>query len=176
MCGVEPGSSHYISINGYRLRITPNLHAALRSLRNQFVERFLWIDAICINQEDTAEKGQQIAYMAEIYSKASRVIIWLGEGQDGSDKALEEACLAAGEMTKSSSIRPQVKELFLKVLDNPWFERRWVLQEVAAARHVIIKWGPTEVDGYSFCVALSSPELGLLAEASHFDLKEFPFH
>ncbi|KAJ5709560.1 HET-domain-containing protein [Penicillium malachiteum] len=64
--------------------------------------------------------------MAEIYSKASRVIVWLGEGHDGSDKVLEEACLAVGETTTSSSIRPQVKELFSKVLDYPWSERIWV--------------------------------------------------
>lgn len=41
--------------------------------------RYLWIDAICINQDDIAEKNSQVAMMAEIYKKATRVNIWLGE-------------------------------------------------------------------------------------------------
>ena len=46
------------------------------------------VDAICINQEDKIEKGMQVRYMSEIYSKASHVIVWLGEAENDSDRAL----------------------------------------------------------------------------------------
>ena len=49
-----------------------------------------WTDGICINQANEKEKEDQIALMAEIYAKASRVVVWLGEAKDDSDRALEE--------------------------------------------------------------------------------------
>ncbi len=38
------------------------------SLRRQEEEVVtLWVDALCINQQDTKERGQQVTIMAEIY-------------------------------------------------------------------------------------------------------------
>lgn len=60
--------------------ITKNVQAAMKELRLvPGKSRYLWIDAICINQDDIAEKNSQVAMMAEIYKKATRVNIWLGE-------------------------------------------------------------------------------------------------
>ncbi|KAM0369996.1 hypothetical protein ACHAO7_009577 [Fusarium culmorum] len=67
--------------------------------------------------------------MAKIYAKADCAIVWLGEAADESDRALLEICGAA------------------------------VLQEVAAARHILIKCGLTEIDGYAFCSGLSALKL-----------------
>jgi len=44
--------------------------------------RRVWIDAICINQDNLDERSQQVSLMTDIYSKARRVIIWLGEDWD----------------------------------------------------------------------------------------------
>ncbi|KIN02711.1 hypothetical protein OIDMADRAFT_119868, partial [Oidiodendron maius Zn] len=71
--------SYNLIINGAPFSIRKNLHDALISLRNQREGRVLWIDAICINQTDDAEKSQQVQIMHLIYSKADRVIGWLGE-------------------------------------------------------------------------------------------------
>src|SRR5438045_170121 len=57
---------------------TINLVAALRRLRRRTASRTLWIDAICINQADNAEKSRQVALMRHIYQNAVRVVIWLG--------------------------------------------------------------------------------------------------
>lgn len=67
----------------YYLNVTTNLYAALRRLRDPDVERIIWIDAISINQEDIEERGSQVQFMASIYSFASRVIVWLGEDDNG---------------------------------------------------------------------------------------------
>ena len=63
---------------GSMLEVTGNLHGALSSLRNRDKPRLLWVDAICINQEDRKEKNQQVALMTKIYEDALRVLVWLG--------------------------------------------------------------------------------------------------
>jgi hypothetical protein len=64
------------------LDITVNLFAALRRIRDPDIEKNIWIDAISINQSDIEERGSQVGFMASIYAYASRVIVWLGDGQD----------------------------------------------------------------------------------------------
>ncbi|KAI9768262.1 MAG: hypothetical protein M1839_004156 [Geoglossum umbratile] len=72
------------SISGAGMRrspfhITHNLFLALKHLRLPYNERKLWIDAICINQEDVEERNQQVQIMQQIYWRARRVIVLLGE-------------------------------------------------------------------------------------------------
>ncbi|KAK3339433.1 heterokaryon incompatibility protein-domain-containing protein, partial [Neurospora tetraspora] len=144
-----------IFINGCNLAIGENLYAALLHLRDHSIERTIWIDAICINQEDQEEKGHQVQSMAKIYAKASRVIVWLGEEAAGSDQALEGIRIAAELSTR----RLDNKAGILTLLQRPWFRRIWVLQEVAAARHILIKCGSAEVDGSAFCLGLDALNL-----------------
>ncbi|KAF2254955.1 hypothetical protein BU26DRAFT_415845 [Trematosphaeria pertusa] len=59
--------------------VTENLLSALTSLQETHAAKWLWIDAISINQGDLAERSAQVAMMKEIYSRAASVIIWLGE-------------------------------------------------------------------------------------------------
>ncbi|KAK3955167.1 ankyrin repeat-containing domain protein [Pseudoneurospora amorphoporcata] len=141
-----------IFIDGYNLAVGKNLYAALLHLRDNSVQRTIWIDAICINQGDNEEKGHQVQSMAKIYAKASRVIVWLGEEVAGSDQALEEIRIAA----KLSTRRLDDNAGILTLLQRPWFQRIWVLQEVAAARHILIKCGSAEVDGFAFCSGLNA--------------------
>ena len=60
------------------LMVRPNLYSALIQLRYQDRPRELWIDAICINQEDIQEKNWQIPLIPRIYSGATSVAVWLG--------------------------------------------------------------------------------------------------
>ncbi|OBS16957.1 hypothetical protein FPOA_11978 [Fusarium poae] len=149
-----------ISIDGCDLPVGENLYAALSHLRDRSIERTIWIDAICINQRCLKEKGQQFQSMAKIYTKASRVIVWLGGATPDSGQALEEIRIAAEQRTKPSPTKPSINEsAILKLLEGPWFQRIWVLQEVAAALNVLIKCGPTEISGYAFCSGLSKLNL-----------------
>jgi hypothetical protein len=86
----DPKNTLPILMHGHRFEVTVNLHAALLRLRNHGMQRTLWVDAICINQADQREKEHQIQAMANIYGQAIRVIVWLGEAADDSDKALDE--------------------------------------------------------------------------------------
>ena len=68
-----------ISCGSGSIAITANLATALVHLRNTDKPRILWIDQICINQDDVHERNEQVALMHRIYSKAENVVIWLGE-------------------------------------------------------------------------------------------------
>lgn len=77
-----------ILVNGVATQVTIDLEAALRHIRQPSCAMVLWVDAICINQEDLAEKSHQVEMMREIYSGAELVIAWLGSASDDSDLAM----------------------------------------------------------------------------------------
>lgn len=88
-CWGEESTKTSIMISGGRLSITQNLKSALQHLRHPSSPRTLWIDAICINQEDSVEKARQVSKMTEIFCEAQQVIIWLGDEADKSGKAIQ---------------------------------------------------------------------------------------
>jgi len=116
-----------IFIGNQYLAVTVNLHAALLRLRDHDIARIIWVDAVCINQEDDKEKTHQVQSMAQIYGKASRVIVWLGERADDSDVALE-VIRAAGKKSTNASNREKIQQTVLPLLQRPWFRRIWVRQ------------------------------------------------
>lgn len=73
-----PEITSHIIVNGEVLRVTDNLHSALAYLSTIADFGYLWIDAICINQSDEAEKAAQVAQMDVVYSRAAQVLGWLG--------------------------------------------------------------------------------------------------
>jgi hypothetical protein len=74
----EPDAT--ILCNDVGVDISANLFDALRQLRNVHVPVVVWVDFLCINQQDVVERSLQVAMMREIYEKSREVIIWLGEG------------------------------------------------------------------------------------------------
>lgn len=66
-----------IKCNEYTKQITPNLNIALRHIREQSKPVYLWVDALCINQEDDRERGHQVTLMGSVYRNAERVVIWV---------------------------------------------------------------------------------------------------
>ena len=132
--------SNLITVNGCELGVTKNLYAALQQLRDRQIPRTLWIDAICINQNDNdgefSEKAKQIPLMGMIFAKAGRVIVWLGDGREDGEKALQWMhCLAAQEnLPMGDSMDDQLlgqyaiehTDACLKLLRRDWFRRVWV--------------------------------------------------
>lgn len=84
----DPGPQKLIYIGEIPVNVTPNLFAALRRIRDTRREIRLWVDALCINQNDAQEKMLQVKRMMEIYAKAMEVFMWLGEEEDNSDLAM----------------------------------------------------------------------------------------
>lgn len=95
----------FISVGKHDLPVTENLHKALSHLRYDKFERILWVDALCINQEDEREKERQIPLMPRIYGQATSVIVWLGEAADNSDLAIEEIRAAGARASNDSFVK-----------------------------------------------------------------------
>lgn len=86
--GTRSPQPDYIVCGPYMLPLTSNCYSALRKLRERLATFTIWIDAICINQEDTDEKSRQISMMGDIFSSAGKVYVWLGEGNATTDRAM----------------------------------------------------------------------------------------
>ncbi|KAJ6197217.1 LOW QUALITY PROTEIN: heterokaryon incompatibility protein-domain-containing protein [Bipolaris maydis] len=157
-----------------QLELTKNLEQALHALRQPHQRRILWIDAICIRQDDNAERSRQVSYMRSVYNNASRVIIWLGQKDASVRRAFEFAqklamTAAALEATipQSSQSPQQVQIARLhrqdlvinamkdhpedsraldELLSKEYFERVWCIQEAAAAKDCIAKCEDLEID------------------------------
>ncbi|KAF9487339.1 hypothetical protein BDN71DRAFT_1478720 [Pleurotus eryngii] len=86
----DPGVRSEILINGNaKLSITTSLEVALLALQREDAPVALWIDQICINQDDAREKAVQVPLMSQICSSASQTIAWLGPATDGSDLVID---------------------------------------------------------------------------------------
>ncbi|KAH7258164.1 hypothetical protein MRS44_010318 [Fusarium solani] len=77
-----------LNISGTNLPITPALDTALRHLRRRYEPIVLWVDQICIDQSNHAEKADQVLLMSDVYTKAEQVLIWLGPEADRSDELM----------------------------------------------------------------------------------------
>jgi hypothetical protein len=69
--------------------ITKNCEAAIRRLRFPNRKRWIWIDAICINQDSNSERTYQVSMMSRIYMSARHVVAYTGEGTDQTDKLFD---------------------------------------------------------------------------------------
>lgn len=120
--------------------ITANLSGALKQLRPPLGNESLciWIDALCINQQDVAERSQQVSMMRDIYASAEKVIVWLGEASEGSDEAFDALpTITSKDNLKDEQLRVmrQCSSFFFTLADRrPWFTRTWILQELAMAK------------------------------------------
>jgi hypothetical protein len=140
-----------IHISGNRFAVTANLEIALRFLRLKKEPRCLWIDAICINQNDIPERNRQVKRMRDIYSSASRVLTWLGEGSDDSDKGMAEIedigrliikhdkdlPLPTGTPEQFSQLQINLENrnwsALFGIMQRKYWTRIWIVQEFASS-------------------------------------------
>ncbi len=152
------------------LSVTQNLAEALRCLRYKDRPRVLWIDAICVNQQDVAERGHQVKRMAALYSLANQVIVWLGPERQNSTSALRTIeeygsrirvdwgsnimySASTGELLPATNriCTPDTPWQSIRdLLGRPWFERLWIWQEVRLAKRAYIFCGDEGVPWESF--------------------------
>jgi Heterokaryon incompatibility protein (HET) len=154
-----PPDSKTILLDGEFLPATENLYSALLHLRDPKSPRNLWIDALCINQKDDAEKSIQVQRMKSIYQQASQVIIWLGPSKDDSDLAMDLIngrdlfslprpkfgpksvnlrkmhAINLGDtiMLHDEGLNEQESIALYSLLCRPWWSRVWCMQEVAVS-------------------------------------------
>jgi hypothetical protein len=139
------------------LHLSRNLYLALLGFtRKPRVNLpLLWIDQICINQQNEDEREHQVGIMSDIYSGAAEVMVWLGD-EDEIENFPQLSCavehlskytgkptmalIQASFVDKGSRVEQGYRGL-LSLWGRPWFERLWVRQEVALARQVTFHCG-----------------------------------
>lgn len=115
----SPNNLGTILVDGHKMIVRENLLWALQSLCG-VNGRVLWVDAICINQDDLEERNQQVSLMAFIYRRAQAVLIWLGHLN------------ATRKYFKLSD-----KDAVRKVLCcHDYWSRVWIVQEIALAKKI----------------------------------------
>jgi hypothetical protein len=132
----DPEVTCTITINGLPVEKTANLVAALSRLRD-LDEANYWIDAICIDQQNKAEKSEQVQLMGEIYGKAVGTTAWLGPGTD--DSALAMTFLAQWSMAGSYYLllRKQIQDNISASTEAERGLRMLVFERTSAMRDLI---------------------------------------
>lgn len=97
-----------INCSGSRIAISANLHSALRHLRPNTPGEvpYIWVDALCINQEDIPERNAQVRIMSDIYAMATKTVIWLGEGDEYTTRAFHWLRRFRGVFEANEYVRP----------------------------------------------------------------------
>lgn len=137
-------SSREVLVNGEALPITLNLYKALQGLESRGKYwTLLWVDQICINTEDTAEKYQQLRRIRCIYQEASTLIVWLEDGQEiGDDDLTLKRILQSSDGTRAfyTLLRELGHSRIWRALGHvyakSWFSRLWTYQEIALVQDV----------------------------------------
>jgi hypothetical protein len=111
-----------VFVGGYPLQVTESLDVTLRHLREATQSRRLWIDALCINQEDVLERNSLILLMDCIYGRARETVVWLSPTADNSDLLLDR--LAKGYVPDSEAL--QFGYYMYKLTSRPWWTRVWM--------------------------------------------------
>jgi hypothetical protein len=162
--GNDPPHASIVVVEGdnlYRLRISGTLMNALIHLRPLSAPnpRLVWIDALCINQQNISERNNHLSRMGQIFAQASRVLVWLGEEADNSDRGLQllssVANIDLAEKVLSDVERAYEWEAVFQLLQRPYFQRQWVIQELACARKAVVYCGQSSMGWAEFADAVN---------------------
>jgi len=178
----DPATTRPIILNGSTTLVTTNLARALEHVCYHWTARFpdrdasscrLWVDAICINQNDIHEKNQQIQLMETLYAGAEMVICWIGPLHRESQIAFE-SCMVLDmeikrhpfELGKEVNLdwMKEYPEIFCentpqdvnfgnrnwaaicRMLGSKYWKRVWILQELVLARNALIVCGKMSIE------------------------------
>lgn len=131
-CWGDPEATHRILLARTIHHVSKNLNSFLLRQRDECsTKQYLWIDALCINQADETEKEEQIGLMRSIYSDAAGLLIWLGEADSQSEKAMDVIDNLARYPNIRAYSMPTTDVLALRTLmERPWWDRIWIVQEL----------------------------------------------
>jgi len=150
----KDGRSEVLTLkDGKFLSITKLLQDALPFVEREcqrFSTRYLWVDQICIDQDDRNERSHQVKLMGQIYTSCFRVLVWPGRMTkfDAELFSTEDLERANHQRTCSSQKKSTMEHIVhhlrkvarpsgsftgssrLEMLQSKWFHRAWVFQEI----------------------------------------------
>ena len=161
----DPYPKKSILVSNKAFEVGVNLETALRYLRDPYRYRTLWIDAICINQDDVDERNDQIRQMRQIYNSANKVIVWIGEParhttlaidffRNFADKTQDDAIQTIGswKYAKDDELMDGVADLLFR----EYWNRVWIIQEILVAHEPKIYIGHESIEWSTFDTVLAA--------------------
>ena len=144
----------------YEFMVSPLLEDALKALRLKDQDRYLWIDAICIDQANLEERNSQVPKMDRIYGGATNVCIWIGQSYENSDDAIDfisNKILNVWDFDRlcQDELETNSWGALINLMRRDWFSRRWVVQEIALAKRGTLHCGNKCIDWQDFADAVS---------------------
>jgi hypothetical protein len=159
-----------VEIDGKVLPIPASAYDILWGRASLWRTRLMWIDAICINQDDKDDKNQQVGLMRDIYDRATRAFIWLGDATDawlayvfltdmmaenGNGRSDLDVTVAQFGLKRIRDGNPKWAAL-KRMLENPYWSRVWIVQEIVVSRQADIFYGGRWFDWGLFAPIVSS--------------------
>lgn len=148
-----------ITLGAQEYKVTRTVHSALLALRHPTELRWLWVDALCINQQDLIEKQVQFRQMGSIYSLCTHCNIWFGLIPEEFDEqtvrmafdaiiwlSVPRPANTAPFYLHSKHIFEQFARVINAFMDHEWWYRIWTLQEVLLPTEKSFHWGPLSLD------------------------------
>lgn len=182
------GKIGQISLNGETLRVYPNIETILRKIRSRIWNQHIWIDQLCIDQDNASEKSAQVAVMGQIYQNAMEVKVCLpvagiapysfwkelfgGPGSSPRESEIRDAGALVRRLSESRLLQDytpghergdllsyaplQHWKALADLLEQPWFQRMWMIQEIGMANDFItVHYGPEEISWEDFVLAMA---------------------
>jgi hypothetical protein len=141
----------------------------------------LWVDALCINQEDVLERNQQVAQMSSVYRSSKLTLIWLGLQTEADiscinilqqietikqniyddgwkDHVYHRDLTRHWIIVKAFQQSGHIDAIFASMeafFSKSWFRRVWVVQELLLSPEIQICCGPK---------VIPADAIGLLSE------------
>lgn len=138
----RPDPDCTIELNDHRAPVRKNLWRFLHQIRrlSQWHGTKFWIDAICINQSESNERSHQVGLMAQIYSGALRVLVWLGPGYAHGDVAFRALRSVNQRPSRKFWWRSEGAGL-RQLCERSYWTRLWVVQELVIAKDTTLLCG-----------------------------------
>jgi hypothetical protein len=143
-----------MTLNNWPFPLHHNLYLAILHLRSPTHSLALWADAVCINQADTEERNAQVAMMSFIYTRALKVVAWLGVREYSNHGGLFHSMyvewkagqvrLFGASLANAAKMRYSLEpdqRTAARIAVNPYWTRLWVVQETCLARVLVFVYG-----------------------------------
>jgi hypothetical protein len=151
----DPSATKVILVDNTPFKVRINLWNYLVQARSEeypdmllFEPPWIWVDAICINQDDLDERSKQVGIMGQIYSKAYGVCAWLGVGTEKDLEAMRDLAEINWEAESANakheifSLADERIESICALLDLEYWSRLWIFQEYVLATSIVVQCGP----------------------------------
>ncbi|PCD25840.1 hypothetical protein AU210_012274 [Fusarium oxysporum f. sp. radicis-cucumerinum] len=176
--GCASSEDPILQVDGFELKVRQSLKHAIDAIFSGSDKILLWIDQICIDQENYIERKFQVTLMSKIFRQAQRVICWLGPDDENTKIAFDLSTVLAIEGSDLASWKEPMQRLveagFIRdisdlvnpakvplsalawLVKNTWSGRLWIVQEVALASRLEFRCGGSTINGDIFFAAIRS--------------------